>query len=247
MDPIWLAICMPCCMPCCIAGPAARPAGRNRPPSGPGLRRAGAAMLAWAAARPACRPADSTVAWAPTCANAALRNAGAGRHRRDLPERRRRRALADAGHDDGLHRQDRLEHDVAGGLGLVGVHRAGRLIPHPDEVVELVHPDRDRVDAEEVGGLQHRVGDVVLFDLRQRWRRRHRRGVRRSPAPSPASRVSAPAAAVVRSQRTIGMVAATARSLAVPLHADVSAARLAASSSACVSSKIASASHPAAA
>ena len=46
---------------------------------------------------------------------------------------------------------------------------------------------------------------------------------------------------------TIGMVAATARSLAVPVHADVSAARLAASSSAWVSSKIASASHPAAA
>src|SRR4051812_23301665 len=43
------------------------------------------------------------------------------------------------------------------------------------------------------------------------------------------------------------MVAETARSLAVPLHDDDNEAKLAANSSACVSRKIASASHPAAA
>src|SRR5215211_2138377 len=52
---------------------------------------------------------------------------------------------------------------------------------------------------------------------------------------------------VVLSQTTIGMVAVTARSLPDPLHDDDSAARLPASSSAWVSKKIASASHPAAA
>ena len=52
---------------------------------------------------------------------------------------------------------------------------------------------------------------------------------------------------VVRNQMTMGMVACTARSLADPDHALLSEVRLAASSSACVSNRIASASHPAAA
>src|SRR6478609_1198674 len=53
--------------------------------------------------------------------------------------------------------------------------------------------------------------------------------------------------AVVRSQTTIGIVAETARSLAEPVHEDDRAARLPANSSAWVSKKTASASHPAAA
>src|SRR5689334_1084775 len=52
---------------------------------------------------------------------------------------------------------------------------------------------------------------------------------------------------VVRSHVTNGMVDATARSLAAPDHELVSAERLDISSSACVSSRIANASHPAAA
>ncbi len=54
-------------------------------------------------------------------------------------------------------------------------------------------------------------------------------------------------AAVVRNHTTIGMVAWTARSLAAPLHTAVRLASAPASSSACVSSRIAMASQPAAA
>src|SRR5690606_23911652 len=51
----------------------------------------------------------------------------------------------------------------------------------------------------------------------------------------------------VRSHTIIGVIAAIARSLAPPVQAPASAARLPASSSACVSREIANASHPAAA
>ena len=51
----------------------------------------------------------------------------------------------------------------------------------------------------------------------------------------------------ILSQTTIGIDAAMARSLAMPCHICASDARLAASSSACVSREIANASHPAAA
>ena len=78
----------------------------------PGPRRAAAAMLPVPTARPACRPADSTVAWAPTCANAASRNAAAGAiaaASARSPSPRRPHRPRD---HDRLHRRDRLEHRV---------------------------------------------------------------------------------------------------------------------------------------
>ena len=157
------------------------PARRSCPPSGPGLRHAGRPCWPGPPARPACSATDSTVACALT-----MRERGIARprrrapcaatcaQRRTPPRPRRRRASRSA-----WHRQDRLEHRV---------QRRSR----PDRRPSRRPPDStsgrssrtrsarsEPVDPQEVGGLQHGVGDVVQFDLRHRRRRRHRRGVRR--------------------------------------------------------------------
>src|SRR5690606_33496204 len=64
------------------------------------------------------------------------------------------------------------------GDGLVGRHGGGGLDPHPG-VVGLVHRDRNRVDAEEVGGDQGRVGGPVRGQFGHGRHGRQGRGVGR--------------------------------------------------------------------